>query len=57
MNFMIKLAVLVLLFLLIAFVLTLRNKNSKNAMSYMIINCTGSRLEAVASYLVHYTPL
>ena len=42
--------------LLIAFVLILLNKNSKNGMAYLLMNFVGSGLAAIASYLIHYTP-
>jgi hypothetical protein len=42
--------------LLIAFVLILLNKISKNGMVYLLMNFIGSGLAGVASYLIHYTP-
>lgn len=42
--------------LLIAFVLILINKISKNGMTYLFMNFIGSGLAGVASYLIHYTP-
>ncbi len=42
--------------LLIAFVLILSNKISKNGMAYLAMNFIGSGLATVASYLIHYTP-
>ena len=42
--------------LLIAFVLILFNKISKNGIIYLVMNVTGSALAAIASYLIHYTP-
>jgi maltodextrin utilization protein YvdJ len=42
--------------LLIAFMLILANKISKNGMVYLSMNCVGSGLAAIASYLIHYTP-
>ncbi len=42
--------------LLIAFVLILINKISKNGMTYLVMNFVGSGLAGVASYLIDYTP-
>jgi hypothetical protein len=42
--------------LLVAFVLILINKISKNGAVYLLLNFFGSALAGVASYLIHYTP-
>ena len=42
--------------LLIAFMLILTNKISKNGIVYLFMNFVGSGLAAIASYLIHYTP-
>lgn len=42
--------------LLIAFILILSNKISKNGMLYLVMNFIGSGLAAIASYLIDYTP-
>ncbi|MEO8568074.1 MAG: hypothetical protein ABI419_03025 [Ginsengibacter sp.] len=42
--------------LLLAFILILTNKISKNGMAYLFMNFIGSGLAGVASYLIHYTP-
>jgi hypothetical protein len=42
--------------LLIAFVLILINKISKDGLVYLIMNFVGSGLAGIASYLIHYTP-
>ncbi len=42
--------------LLIAFLLILINKISKDGIGYLLMNFVGSGLAAVASYLIHYTP-
>lgn len=42
--------------LLIAFVLILINKISKDGLAYLIMNFVGSCLAGIASYLIHYTP-
>ena len=42
--------------LLLAFVLILTNKISKEGIIYLLMNFIGSGLAAVASYLIHYTP-
>ena len=42
--------------LLIAFMLILANKISKNGIVYLSMNFVGSGLAAIASYLIHYTP-
>jgi hypothetical protein len=42
--------------LLIAYVLILINKVSKNGMAYLLMNFFGSALAAIASYLIRYTP-
>jgi hypothetical protein len=42
--------------LLLAFVLILTNKISKEGITYLLMNFIGSGLAAVASYLIHYTP-
>ncbi len=42
--------------LLIAFILILINKISKNGITYLLMNFVGSGLAAIASYLIHYIP-
>ena len=42
--------------LLIAFVLILINRISKNGITYLFMNFIGSSLATVASYLIHYIP-
>jgi hypothetical protein len=42
--------------LLLAFVLILTNKISKEGITYLLMNFIGSGLAAIASYLIHYTP-
>ena len=42
--------------LLIAFVLILANRISKNGMTYLVMNFIGSLLAAIASYLINYIP-
>ncbi|MEP6927172.1 MAG: hypothetical protein ABI834_06020 [Ginsengibacter sp.] len=42
--------------LLIAFLLILINKISKDGIGYLLMNFVGSGLAAVASYLIHYLP-
>lgn len=42
--------------LLIAFILILTNKISKNGITYLMMNFIGSGLAAIASYLIHYIP-
>lgn len=42
--------------LLLAFILMLLNKISKDGIVYLIMNFVGSVLAAIASYLIHYTP-
>ncbi len=44
------------LLLLIAFVLTLVNKISKDSITYLLMNFAGSALAAIASYLLRYIP-
>ncbi|MEO8765570.1 MAG: hypothetical protein ABI416_14825 [Ginsengibacter sp.] len=42
--------------LLLAFVLILTSKISKDGTVYLFMNFAGSSLAAVASYLIHYVP-
>ncbi|MEO6637863.1 MAG: hypothetical protein ABIN25_06280 [Ginsengibacter sp.] len=42
--------------LLLAFVLILSNRISKNGITYLLMNFIGSCLAAIASYLIHYIP-
>ena len=42
--------------LLLAYLLILLNKISKNGMAYLTMNFVGSGLACVASFLIHYTP-
>jgi len=42
--------------LLLAFVLILINKISKEGTTYLLMNFIGSGLACIASYLIHYTP-
>jgi len=42
--------------LLLAFVLILINKISKEGTTYLLMNVFGSGLACFASYLIHYTP-
>ncbi len=42
--------------LLIAFVLILINKLSKDSITYLLMNFAGSALAAIASYLLQYIP-
>ncbi len=44
------------LLLLIAFVLTLVNKISKDSITYLLMNFAVSALAAIASYLLRYIP-
>jgi hypothetical protein len=41
--------------LLIAFILILTNRISKNGLLYLLMNLIGSGLAAFASFLIHYT--
>ena len=42
--------------LLLAFVLNLLNKISRENIIYILMNCIGGALACFASYLIHYTP-
>ena len=42
--------------LLVAFLLMLLNKVSKEGMVYLSMNVLGSGLAAIASWMIHYTP-
>jgi hypothetical protein len=42
--------------LLLAFVLILINKISKEGTAYLLMNLIGSGLACIASYLIHYMP-
>ena len=42
--------------LLVAFLLILLNKVSKEGMVYLSMNVLGSGLAAIASWMIHYTP-
>ncbi|MEO8412131.1 MAG: hypothetical protein ABI472_00665 [Ginsengibacter sp.] len=42
--------------LLVAFLLILLNKISKNGIAYLLMNLIGSSLAAIAAWLIHYTP-
>lgn len=42
--------------LLLAFVLMLANKISKNGFTYLTMNFMGSGIAAIASYLINYPP-
>ncbi|MDQ2864304.1 MAG: hypothetical protein M3R50_11785 [Bacteroidota bacterium] len=42
--------------LLLAFVLILINKISKEGTTYLLMNVIGSGLACIASYLIHYMP-
>ena len=42
--------------LLLAFVLNLLNKISKDSLIYILMNCIGGGLACLASYLIHYIP-
>jgi hypothetical protein len=42
--------------LLIAFLLNLSEKISKDALSYMFMNAIGAGLACLASWLIHYIP-
>ena len=42
--------------LLLAFVLNLLNKISRENIIYILMNCIGAALACFASYLIHYIP-
>ncbi len=42
--------------LLLAFLLNLLNKISKDGLSYIVMNIAGAGLACVASWLIHYLP-
>jgi len=44
------------LILLIAFLLNLSGKISKDALPYILMNVAGAALACLASYLIHYLP-
>ena len=44
------------LILLIAFLLNLMNKISKDGLPYILMNVLGGALACLASYLIHYFP-
>lgn len=42
--------------LLLAYLLNLAGKISKNGLLYIVLNITGAGLACLASYLIHYPP-
>ena len=44
------------LILLVAFLLNLSGKLSKDALTYILLNTIGAGLASLASYLIHYLP-